>query len=170
MTMETVSYFISSRSSANPRWPQRGFTLIEVMISVLILAIGLLGVASMQTRSLQMNQSAQFSSQASILAYDIIDRMRANRGAALSGDYNRALGDAVPGGATPTTRDLREWLLLMQGEGDAQGVLPQLGGGLTGGAIDVDNNGNATVTIAWFDARWEEGDDRIRNMTVTVEL
>ena len=167
--METVNKARSVTGLLSAR-KARGFTLIEVMISVLILAIGLLGVASMQTRSLQMNQSAQFASQASILAYDIADRMRANRAAALDGNYDRALGAPVPGGNTPSARDLREWLELMQGVGGQPGLLPQLPGGITGGAIAVDNNGNATITIAWLDARWEEGDDRIRNMSVTLEL
>jgi type IV pilus assembly protein PilV len=55
-----------------------GFTLIEVLIAVIILALGLLGLAGIQAKSLGNNQSAYNRSQATQLAYDIADRMRAN--------------------------------------------------------------------------------------------
>jgi type IV pilus assembly protein PilV len=55
-----------------------GFTLIEVLITVLILSIGLLGLAGLQVSSMKSNHSSYLRSQATILAYDIIDRMRAN--------------------------------------------------------------------------------------------
>ena len=55
-----------------------GFTLIEVLIAMLVLAIGLLGMAGLQATSLRNNQSAYNRSQATQLAYDISDRMRAN--------------------------------------------------------------------------------------------
>lgn len=56
-----------------------GFTLVEVMVAMVILAVGLLGLASLMVRSQQSNESAYSRSQASLLAYDIIDRMRANK-------------------------------------------------------------------------------------------
>lgn len=56
----------------------QGFTLIEVLVSTIILAIGLLGVASMQTLALKDNQDAFFSTQASSLAYEMSDRIAAN--------------------------------------------------------------------------------------------
>ena len=57
---------------------QSGFTLIEVLVALLILAIGLLGVAALQFRGLQYNHDAYMRSQVNILAYDIADRMRLN--------------------------------------------------------------------------------------------
>jgi type IV pilus assembly protein PilV len=56
----------------------RGFTLIEVLISMLVLAVGLLGLAGLQATGMRNNLSAQHRSQATLLAYDIADRMRAN--------------------------------------------------------------------------------------------
>lgn len=89
----------------------RGVALLEVMISVLILAIGLLGLAQLQATSLKHNQSAYLRSQASVLASDILDSMRANRTAAQAGNYNFAISDTPP--ATPSTiaeLDLADWL------------------------------------------------------------
>ena len=55
-----------------------GFTLIEVLVSMVILAIGLLGLAGMQTIALKDNQDAFFYAQASSLAYEMSDRIKAN--------------------------------------------------------------------------------------------
>ena len=56
-----------------------GFTLIEVLIAMLVLAVGLLGLAALQATGLKNNLSAYSRSQATQLAYDMSDRMRANR-------------------------------------------------------------------------------------------
>ncbi len=58
---------------------QKGFTLLEVLIAALVLSLGLLGIAGMQIISLKNTNSAYQRAQATQLAYDIIDRMRANR-------------------------------------------------------------------------------------------
>ena len=57
---------------------QSGYSLFEVMIAIVITSIGLLGLAGMQATGLRNNHSAYQSSQATVLAYDIADRMRAN--------------------------------------------------------------------------------------------
>ena len=73
---------------------QRGISLIEVLVSTLILAIGLVGVAGLQAFALKNNQSAQMRSQASALAYDLADRMRGNVAAANAGLYDPATAAA----------------------------------------------------------------------------
>ncbi len=57
---------------------KQGFTLIEVLVSIVILAIGLLGIMNMQARALMDNQDAYLRTQAVFLAYDMADRIRAN--------------------------------------------------------------------------------------------
>ncbi len=57
---------------------KNGFTLIEVLVAVVILALGLLGLAGLQASGLGNNQSAYNRSLATQLAYDMVDRMRAN--------------------------------------------------------------------------------------------
>ena len=156
-----------------------GFTLIEVMVAMLILSIGLLGMAGLQAVSLKMNQSALHSSQATFLAYDIIDRMRANRQAALDGDYDMVLGCDGPGGADVAAKDLGNWLMTVcgiDGESSAPGALPQKSGE-TGAAIDVDGDHIVTVTLTWFDARWQQNTDgtdadaeAIRSAVIKAEL
>lgn len=63
----------------------QGFTLIEVLIAVVILGLGLLGLAALQASSLRNNNSAYNRSQATQLAYDIADRIRTNR--SVAGSY-----------------------------------------------------------------------------------
>ena len=58
---------------------QSGISLLELLISIVVLTVGLLGTAHMQTTGLVNNQRAYQRSQATLLAYDIADRMRANR-------------------------------------------------------------------------------------------
>jgi len=60
------------------RVQQSGASLFEVLISIVVLSIGLLGLAQMQAVGLKNSRSAYEESQATILAYDIVDRMRAN--------------------------------------------------------------------------------------------
>jgi type IV pilus assembly protein PilV len=55
-----------------------GFTLIEMLIALLVLSIGLLGVAALQMRGQQYNYAAYIRTQGTALAYEIMDRMRAN--------------------------------------------------------------------------------------------
>lgn len=87
----------------NTAMPTRtsAFTLIEVLVTVLILAIGFLGLAGLQLTALRQNTSAFERSQATMLAYDIIDRMRANKAAVTAGSYTTAWATA------PTSRDCR---------------------------------------------------------------
>ncbi len=56
-----------------------GFTLLEVLISVLVLTIGLLGFAALQLTAIDTNQSAYFRTQATLIAYDLSSRMHVNR-------------------------------------------------------------------------------------------
>lgn len=66
----------------------KGFTLLEVLIAVVILGVGLLGLAGLLMVSVRTNQSAYSRSQASFLAQSMADRMRNNQFAVWSGTYN----------------------------------------------------------------------------------
>lgn len=144
---------------------QRGFTLIEVLVTVIILAIGLLGLAGLQLGGLRYSYSAYQRSQATIMANDIVDRMRANRTVAESGSYDIDLGDnpgaqdctgagANCSASTMADADLFEW---KQSLAD---ILPA-------GDGSIARNGDVfTITIQWDDTRGEEAPKTLAVETV----
>jgi len=81
---------------------QHGFTLIEILIALLVLAIGALGLASLQTFSLQSGQTSYFRTQATNLAYEVTDFARANRSIATAAwvttEFQPRVADVLPGG------------------------------------------------------------------------
>ena len=89
-----------SPSSVTLRPRQRGFSLIEVMVALMVLAIGLLGLAGLQTLGLKFNTQSYQRTQAVLNAYDIIDRIRANSGGMVAGRY-----DNIDVSYTPPTQD-----------------------------------------------------------------
>lgn len=90
----------------------KGVGLIEVLVTLLLLSTSLLAIATLQTRSLQFNQSAYLRSQANILAYDIIDRMRVNRDEVKN--YSLNFDDDPPTGSTLADADMNGWLTQVQ--------------------------------------------------------
>lgn len=88
------------RSSASPvpATQARGFSLIEVLVAVLVMGIGVLGVSALQMVSLQNNRGALERAEAVHLAYDMMDRIRANPGGTPAGAAYDGLdvGDAPP--------------------------------------------------------------------------
>jgi type IV pilus assembly protein PilV len=113
------------------RHSQRGFTLLEVLVALVILSIGLIGLAGLQSASLKQNYNAYLRSQATALAYNMADRVRANALGASSSNYNGISGTATSGcvstsGCTEAdmaANDVFEWnadlaSLLPLGEGE----------------------------------------------------
>lgn len=94
---------------------QRGTSLLEVMISVLIMAVGLLGIAAMQATALRNSQGSTERSQAVVQSYAIIDAMRANREQAIGGGYNTTgwMCD-IPAGGTLAGNDQARWLTALR--------------------------------------------------------
>ncbi len=135
-----------SRSSNPAR--ARGFSLVEVLVSVVVLSIGLLGLASLQVSGLRVGQSSFYRAQAAQLATDMADRLRANFGEARTCEL--ALADATPvSPANTCERDLAEW----------RGKLRALPGG--NGAVEVDLASNlVTVTVRWDDSRGSGATDQ----------
>lgn len=83
--------FVNKRSSnLRVRRQQRGDTMIEILVTILVLAVGVLGVAAMQITTLKNLNSSHSASIASMLAEDFGERMRANSAAALDNDYNHS--------------------------------------------------------------------------------
>lgn len=129
-------------TSAPAAHDQLGVSLLEVLIAVLVLAIGVLGAAQLQLSALRYNAGAALSTQASFIAYDMLDRLRAN-----ADDLGAYAGLSVAGcratqpGADIVTQDHHDF---------AAAVGCQLPDGR--GNVAVDGN-RATVTVSWSDAR-----------------
>lgn len=136
---------------------QSGFTLLEVLIAILVLSIGLLGLAGLMASSIRNNHSAYQRTQATWLAYDIVDRMRVNRAAALAANYNTALGVPAACAAAPVlagsiaAQDLTGWKNLLAC------ALPA-----GDGAVVVRGNRRVSVTVEWNDSRGTLGDNAQR--------
>ncbi len=84
----------------NTRLQSHGFSLLEVLVALLVLSVGLLGLAALQTTGLKFNRQSYQRTQAILQTYDMIDRIRANPVAKANGDY-----DAVASGAIPSYTD-----------------------------------------------------------------
>lgn len=127
---------------------ESGFTLLEILIAMLVLSIGLMGLAGLMASSMRNNLSASHRTQATWLAYDIIDRMRANRASAIAGNYASSLGSPVTCTvAAPTTgavsaQDIAAW------KSQLNCALPA-----GDGSVAVTNAARATVVIQWDDSR-----------------
>ena len=132
-----------------------GFSLIEVMVAILVMALGLLGFALLQTMSVRFTQSANQRTQAANLAYDMLDQMRANRlTAALYADDDyvatRTAANCVPGNAVNADAYKTVWQCRL---GQALGA---------GASAEVScatancSGGQVTVDITWRDQRWND--------------
>lgn len=152
---------------------ESGFGLIEVLVAALVLAVGLIGLAALQAKGLHSGYSASLYSQATLLAYDIADRMRTNLDGFYSGHYETGQGQdnaCVWNGTTVETcspqqmaqHDLWEWQgsvarLLPAARGTVcRDSTPADGGDLNGdGAVapselECDGTGNQLVVKIWF--------------------
>ena len=105
---------------------QLGFSMIEVLVTLVIMAGGALGLAGMQIASIKYNAEASVRSKATLLAIELSDRMRANMAGVKATNYDRNLGYAAalaaavaaPGcgstsdctAATMAQLDLNSWL------------------------------------------------------------
>jgi type IV pilus assembly protein PilV len=119
-----------------------GFSLIEVMVTMVVLAFGMLGVAGLLVGGVSNAASSEAMAKANQLASDMADRMRANPAVALSATskYITAYADSAPTSpASVAEKDVKVWL-------DA--LATQLPGG--DGRIEVDNtNRKVTISVRW---------------------
>lgn len=133
------------------RRSQSGVGLIEVMIAVLVLGVGLLGIAALQAVTLRNTGSSAERAQAVMQAYTALDMLRANRAAAKAGDFDSAWskGSVVPNPDLNTVDGWKSNLLATVGSS-------------TEGKIDCDAVGavvQCTVGIRWNEERATGGSD-----------
>ncbi|WP_348748870.1 type IV pilus modification protein PilV [Pseudomonas rhodesiae] len=120
---------------------QTGTTLIEVLVAILILAVGLLGAAVIQLNALKSTDSSRMISQASFIAYDMLDRIRANA----SADYSWSRAEHVrPSTARASVRD--------QDLHDFEANILGFAGESAKASVAISAN-EVTVSISWDDSR-----------------
>lgn len=121
----------------------QGFTLVEVLVALIVLSIGLLGIAALYVETLRANRTALFRTDAVTLASDLADRIRANRdpeGAYACPDPC----DPTGGGNAIAIDDLTEWL------GTVQAQLPGGSANVTFVDDGILTTPNVyTITIGW---------------------
>ena len=173
---------IATRARGPSRKP-RGIALVEVLVAMVVLSLGLLGIGKLVMTALKANDSAYMRSQATVLAYAILDDMRANRQVAMTQGYDTSMSaysgtsyscvTAVCSPADLAQFDVAQWKQqLGAAPAVAVGVLPG-GNGSIVTATTVTNQTTATITVQWNDALaqdvYTQTTGTLTPMTVTLE-
>ncbi len=124
---------------------QRGMTLVEAMIALLVISVGLLGIASLQLTAMNQNTSSLNHSQAVWYAYNMSDRIRANMpeydnydGIDTDNSYSQNCNSSRCSAAQLRVADAEEWANMI--------------GSLPGGRGMIDNgNDGLEITVMWDD-------------------
>ena len=142
----------------------KGTSLIEVLISVLILGIGLLGVVAMQATALRNSQGSYERSVAIVQAYSMLDAMRANRNEALIGRYDLNWTCNPPNAGNLIASDLNQWITRLRSQVSQSAC----------GRIECGIN-SCEVEVRWDQSRSTGGtdgaeDDDIQRVTASTRL
>lgn len=137
--MRTLPHSAAARPEPLPR--QRGIALFDALMSILVLSFGLLGLASVLPQALRTSGGSSQRVQATILAYDMLDRIRANVTGAQKGQYDISLCKGLPNPTTVAASDVVEW---------CNTLAAMLKSGT--GSVAYDPAG-VTVTVRWDDSR-----------------
>ena len=139
--------------SFRPTASQRGSSMIEVLVTIVLIAFGLLGMAGLQSRIQVSEMEAYQRAQALVLLNDMAARIATNRTVAASYVTVSALGagmtQACPSGTTLQQTDSREWCNALQGAAEVTGG-NKLGAMIGGrGCVKSLGNNEYMITVAW---------------------
>ena len=138
---------MSSAHATRPRQAQTGMTLVEVLVTMVLISVGLLGVAALQLTSLKNNQESYVRSQAAMLAADMLDRMRSNQTGFNAGNYDMASDasgfDQVGATGTVAAADVAAWQTMIDR------LLPGSDTDAAGRIVREDRI--VTITIRWHE-------------------
>jgi type IV pilus assembly protein PilV len=141
----------------NARKRQTGFGLIEVLISLLIVSIGLLGIAALQVTAVKNVGSSMERSQAVIQTYSYMDILRAKRSQAVISGLDMPL-TCDPENLAGSLLEQRKWITQLH---DTLG--PE-----SCGQVDCLGGGKCTITVQWDDSRAKGGQDDQKLVTETI--
>ncbi len=149
----------------NTRQTHKGYSLIEVLVSVVVLALGFLGMTSLQTKSLQNNQNAVLRTQAAYLSYEMLEKIRGNPVANAIDIYvgNNGVTSATNCLTTSCDQndlaafDVLSWKCAINSShctNDVQGNLISTTSELPSGTGTIEKSGNnIKITISWAEGR-----------------
>ena len=141
----------------NTRKHQNGFGLIEVLVSLLIVSVGLLGIASLQIVALKNVGSSMERSQAVIQTYSYMDLLRANKGKATNSELDVPL-TCIPVNLAGSLVEQRKWITQLHATLGPQSC----------GKVDCTGGGKCTITVQWDDSRAEGGSTEQQLVTETI--
>ena len=159
------------------RTKQHGFSMIEILITLVLVAIAILGTAGLQLNAMRLNKGSQWRTQAIFLASDMVERMEANKIGAVAGNYALALASAPSAALTDCTGsvcdpsslaawDKQQWGLAIQNT-----KLPQANWSIT--RTIVGNPSTYDIFISWIDrgdAKTATSSTIVDSLTVTRTL
>jgi type IV pilus assembly protein PilV len=140
-----------------------GFTLVEVLVSLVVFSIGLLGIGKLILFSSRANDSAYQRDQATALAYSMLDSMRANRATAVAGGYsgtdvassNPSSQNCTDASFNCTGTTLAQYELAMW-QTSLLSALGPCGTGMVKTASATDPSTGASVTTATISVQWDD--------------
>ncbi len=147
-----MRYFLKPQSHRNR---QAGFSMLEILISLVIIAIAMLGAAGIQLNVLRLNKGSQTRTQAIFLASDIAERMEANKAGAVAGNYSLTVTNVTPSASAKlcdqtvcSSSEMAAWDLYEWGT-TVSTFLPQASWSITTAAVA--NPITYTIQINWKD-------------------
>lgn len=151
------------RKPFNRRAANRGVGLVEVLVAILVMAVGVLGIAALQATTLRNSLGALERSQAVVQTYAILDAMRANAAVARIGGYNlNAMTCEAPTAGSLAANDLRAWILALHDNVGASAC-----GQIKCGTQDC------TITVQWDASRGTASGDEekqaLKTHSITTE-
>jgi type IV pilus assembly protein PilV len=140
---------VTKRSQRRVPRPARGFTLVEVLVALLVLSVGMLGIAALYLDSLRASRAALYRTQAVTLASDIADRIRANRTPTDAYDCGGECASGTGGNAVAIL-DIDAWLANVARE------LPGGTGSVTFTAGAANSPNVYAVVVTWNEVGYDD--------------
>ncbi len=140
---------------------QRGFSLIEVLVALIVMSVGMLGIASLYVQSMQAGRTSLFRHNAVTLAGDVADRIRANPTAGVAYEGAGADAGCIAGGVNCSAPQMAAQDVLVWQE-QAQDTLP-------GGQVNVVFNGAVLPPTYQIQVAWTEPEG-LQNYTITIPV